>query len=67
MSGTLDVPLPLALLRIAENCGVQKYRGQPEAPAARQRANIGNFGNADEGSAKAESISNDGDENCQRQ
>src|SRR5882762_8187746 len=50
-----------------KNCGVQKFCRQPEAPATRQRPNIGKFRDADEGSAKAEGISNDGDEKGQSQ
>src|SRR6267154_3291131 len=56
-----------ALLLIAKDCGVKNNRGQPEAPATQQRANIGNFGDADKGSAKAEGVSNNGDEKRQFQ
>src|ERR1700674_809609 len=53
-----------ALLCSSKNGGVQKNCGQPEAPATRQRPNIGKFGNADEGSSKAEGIGKDGYEKC---
>src|SRR5947208_6792893 len=54
-----------ALLRGSKNCGVQKFCRRPEALATRQRPNIGKFGDADEGSAKAEGIGKDGYEKCQ--
>src|SRR5213592_1848367 len=51
-----------AQLRGSKNCGVQKHGRQRKAPSTRQRANVGKFGNADKGSAKADSVGNDGDE-----
>jgi hypothetical protein len=56
-----------ALLCSSKNCGVQKYCGQPEAPATRQRPNVGKFGDADERSAKAEGIGDGGDQKPQSQ
>src|SRR5467141_1401343 len=56
-----------ALHRSPKNCSVQKLCRPPEVPATRQRPNIGKFGDADERSAKAEGIGNDGDQKSQSQ
>src|SRR2546429_6537230 len=55
-----DKVVTAALLRSSKNCGVQKFCRRPVARATRQGPNICKFGDADEGSAKAEGIGKDG-------